>query len=271
MVRIQNAVRSFVICVGFSLALTACLSNSSEQSTSSAGSTDVAAEAAKSCEVQQNNGEVRLVCGDSSAVINVSGNSSGVVGPQGPQGPQGLTGAQGPQGEQGQRGPTGAGSPSGMVIRDGSDVAARFLQYSTSAPQVLVMYDGGETIWLNTKTGKFAQGLDVVYFSGLNCTGTAYLFGGQMEGPFALNQVYSGFNDYGVPVLHYKVTGFTSTQFTTQSRKTWNSHPNAGYCQNTSANSIYNVQTNPVAILQELPLSAYTDLSRLAPLKIEVE
>lgn len=218
------------------------------------------------------------VCEDSNWVaINIRG-EKGDAGPQGPAGAQGSTGsagAPGTQGPQGPRGPTGAGAPVGFVIRDGANVAARVIQFDTGrysgvtqGQSVLVMYDGGEILWLNTITGKFEGQPEQIYYAGPNCTGAAYKRPKLDSTPDVLNRVYVGKRTNGTYHSMYKITGFTTGVVQTLSMREFSTTT----CTNTSNSFDTSLSgIGPLPTLQEMPATSFADLSNLAPLKVEAE
>jgi len=208
-------------------------------------------------------------------------NLQGVKGDQGNVGPAGPTGATGPQGAtgaQGPRGPTGAGAPVGFVIKDGNNVAARVIQFNTGrysdisdGQGVLVMYDGGEILWLNTITGKFEGRPEVVFYSGANCTGTAYKRPKQDGSPDIINRIYIGKYTSGQYRHIYKITGFGTGIIQTVSRRSYIMQT-SGACETASDSFDTSMSgIGPMPILQELPLSSLQDLSHLAPLTVVAE
>ena len=137
----------------------------------------------------------------------------------------------------------------------------------------LVMYDGGELIWVNTLTGKFDGKADMVFFSGPNCTGTPYKRGlAEYGSPDVLNRIYVGKSDYGSYIAFYKAVGTATGVISTVSQRTFNQTPGMGICSeggqafNTSLSGV-----GPMVVLQQIPIDSLKDLSSVAPLKVEFE
>jgi len=116
------------------------------------------------------------------AEIDIAFTATGAQGPQGPQGPTGATGAQGPQGP---TGATGAQGPQGL-----QGLAGMFNVYDANDQLLGVALDAAGNVYIPS-LGLFAYFLyqdcsgegclpsfgpsyPYLWFSGLNCTGTAY-------------------------------------------------------------------------------------------------
>jgi len=219
-----------------------------------------------------------FVCEDDNwTAINIHGDK-GDQGNDGPAGPSGPTGPTGPEGQRGPRGPTGTGAPAGFVIRDGANVAARVIQFNVGresgverGQSVLVMYDGGELLWLNTISGELDGRPEVVYYTGTLCTGVAYKRPKLDSSPDVLNRIYVGKRDNGAYQILYKVVGFAGGIVQTLSRREWNVRPGAGNCSSMPESFNTSSSYGKMPILEEMPTNSLQDLSHLAPLKIEAE
>jgi hypothetical protein len=154
------------------------------------------------------------------AEIDIAFTATGAQGPPGPQGPTGATGAQGPQGPigatgaQGPQGPigaTGAQGPQGPIGATGAQgpqgpqgLAGMFNVYDANDQLLGVALDAAGTVYIPS-LGLFAYFLyadcsggqgclpsfgptyPYLYFSELNCTGTAYaVYLSQSNGVYAL-------------------------------------------------------------------------------------
>lgn len=294
----DRLLRSTIVLGGLSLILTGCLSqsdssSSTDQSSGSSASPSATLLNSKSERNCSNgkNGELIYVLGENKfyacdgsdwVSISIQGakGDKGDDGATGATGPAGATGPQGAQGPTGPRGPTGSGAPAGLVIRDGMTVAARVIQFNTgrysdvtSGQGVLVMYDNGEILWLNSITGKFEGRPEVIYHAGADCTGTAYKRPKMDSSPDILNRIYIGKYQWGAYHTAYKIVGFaTSGVIQTLSRRVFNQSPGMGNCENGPESfDTGSPGVGPVPILQIVDLNNLRDLSRLAPLKVEAE
>ncbi len=134
------------------------------------------------------------------------------------------------------------------------------------------MYSGGEMIWLNTISGNFEGGPEIVYYAGPSCSGTPYLKSRTGPGPDVMNRVFVGKTNAGNYHTFYKIVGFESTPFTTTSYREFNTVGGMGNCTNKSTTHLtYMSGVGPIPILEEVPKTSLQDLSHLAPLKVEAD
>jgi hypothetical protein len=202
-------------------------------------------------------------CADGQA--DLKNGDDGHQGQQGPQGPQGPSGPQGPQGNPGSPGPNAS-----LVIKNGNNIAAYFLQFNDSSVYpynaVLVMYPTGEVVWVNLATGKLTGRPYLIYYTGANCTGTAYVPPRQ-DMPYSLNRVFVGTNNDGSYYKFYKITGYETHFITAISEREFNTVGELASCHSrpyTLDPSLPGV--GPVPIVTEVNM---TDLSALAPMVVQ--
>lgn len=284
-----------ILTVSFSATfLTGCLEKKEDTSTSKeSSSTPIYAQSVSTLDSNDkcNNGKDGALVYDRSSKafyvcdagkwtsIDIRGDK-GDQGNIGAMGPAGAMGPQGPEGPQGLRGPTGAGGPSGFIIREGQNVVARVMQFNTGSNSgvtdgqgILVMYDGGEILWVNSVTGRFEGNPEMIYYSGENCTGTAYKLPKQHGSPDILNRVYVGrYGPTGVDHSMYKIVGFATSSIQVMSRRNFTTYSKFGQCEPESATfTTESTGLGFIPIVQAMPANALQDLYRLAPLKVEFE
>jgi hypothetical protein len=155
-----------------------------------------------------------------------------------------------------------------MIIHNGSSVAARVLQVgaSTNFPppsSILVLFSDGLLAWMSGPDGKFVTSSGTVNFTGANCTGTAYWTPIYDSGT-VLNRLYVFRTDSGAYHSFYQVTGFATSTVATVSQLNFGSIPGMGTCSTAG----YTIPAGRAILTQ---VSTRTDLTALAPLKIEFE
>jgi hypothetical protein len=97
----------------------------------------------------------------------------------------------------------------GLVLKDTNGQSKAYLvQYAPNIPYALIMLPNRDLIYINPRSGLFGVNAGEVFYTGANCTGTAYTGRSDSAGPHVINRIYVGINDSGTPTRYFHADSY---------------------------------------------------------------
>lgn len=190
----------------------------------------------------------------------------GEQGSVGSQGPTGMSGPAGPQGIPGPQGPRGIdGSGIGLGIRENGNIRAILIQYADAG--ALVQLPNNDVIYVDPASGRFSTTgrAGVIYYTELNCGGTAYLTLNDSYSPMPhiVGRIYVGLDNASQVSTYYRGEELINQTLAYKSMRSNITVGDNGNCRNSQGTFNRGMRLTEI--------SAPNSFTDLAPLKFTVQ